>query len=194
MKNSPMLFDSFGYGMAKGAITKKVACSPCPDAPNNKLMICTTGDVPYIDQDWQEVFYFNNLDELQQVMLVRPGNDWLPALNSLEKAGWRPVFFESRDGVFDIFENLRNNSVEECSKSAQDFAERAFQEGELSISCFPSGYSPGLATYNEALDKAPENIVITSLMAGNGNLRLAFIAPLLSRKNALRYGEMIKRH
>lgn len=194
-----VLFGPYSYGMTMDAVR---ACGQlAPQAQGLTLEGATTVD--FLHLQWEETFYFNNLHQLQEVILTRPGanvEDCLALLTALSQDAWQPVAVESEDGVFDLLEASATGDAATAQAQLREYVQKNLQPGSsITVTCFPTDYAQhSLQTrkfkgWLEALDKAPQTFRTLTLMVGNDHTRLAFGAPLLSRKNALRYGQMIKR-
>lgn len=197
---APILFENYAYGMSRDEVMARSGATACPEAGANSLLLCAPGPVKFLGLDWREMFWLNNLGELQQIILNRSDDSAgsLAALRgALAGAGWRPVLLETDGAVLDLLEQASRNE-ENAESVREDFVARALREGTgLTIHFFPADLAQKLmgkaGSYAQGVDRAGENIVLISLMLTDGNMKLAFTAPLLSRKNALRYGQMIKR-
>lgn len=194
MENAAELFGEYFYGMDRAKVIDKSGASPCADDAGNSLVLCAAKPVDYLHLTWRERFYFNNLGELQQVLLEREAGKWLDVKEAMPGAGWRPVFLEAQDSAFDLIAQAHKLGKAEAEKLADEFAAAALSKG-LVIYFFPQGFAAKsrAQSYGKALDKSPEDLVMVMLMIDENGMKLAFYAPNLARKNALRYGEMIKR-
>ena len=199
--NGPILFENYAYGMTRDEVIASSGASACPEAPANRLLLCASDPANFLGISWREMFWFNNLDELQQIMLIRPDEpiaSLAQAQDALTANGWRAVFLETDGVAFDALEETRRRKAEDVEKAREDFEARALREKSgLTIYFFPAEFAQkgmGKAkSYSQAVDSAGETFVMISLMLDGDNLKLAFTAPLLARKNALRYGQIIKR-
>lgn len=186
-----VLFGDYPYGMTKAQIEAATPLAPCPDNPGNAFILCNPKPVLYLQRDWRESFIFNNESSLQEVVLVRNTEDDFETLTkALGGAGWVPVSLETDDKVIDIYD--KGNPV------GGDFPAAQFSGGDsATLHFFPKKFvAKTLSTRNSfslAMDDGGEAFVLLTMMWGNGMVKLSFTAPLLSRKYALRYGQMIKR-
>lgn len=201
-KKAPRLFEDFTYGMSRDELAGRTNARPCPEAPDNNLILCAPETINLFGRDWRELFYFNNLAELQQVSLVSEadGADQFKALQAaLINAGWRPVFLESPRDALDILAETKRKGAEKAEGLLGEFEENALGEAPgLKVFFFPNVYAEKvmgkLDHWSLAVDKATENFVMADLDADADAIRLTYTAPLLSRKNALRYGQMIRKN
>ena len=202
-KQNPALFEDYIWGMPKKEIIEKSGAGSCPDERSNPLTLCASEPVNYAGVPWREIFWFNNDNELRQVMLSRSGSvagDFNSILNTLPSLGWVPIFLETPDGALDILEETRINGAEKTEDARNDFEEKALKNGaSLTILFFPADFgrkslnNSRLKSYSQAMAKAPENFCVLSLMLEEDNLKLSFTAPLLTRKDVLKYGQKINR-
>ncbi|MBD5641794.1 MAG: hypothetical protein HDQ91_05190, partial [Desulfovibrio sp.] len=109
----------------------------------------------------------------------------------LEKAGWLPVFLEEPESAHDIFA-VKDRDFGKYAMPANSgapftihFLQGSLREKLLGIAAIKS--------YDDAIEKAGESVIVCSMMCGDGWLKLSFTAPILSRKDALRYGQMIRK-
>lgn len=197
-----VLFQDYCYEMPKAEIAAKSGATPCPDAPDNTLLLCVANPVKFLNSDWQERFSFNNEDKLQEVLLLRQAPELASCesvCDELEKNGWQPVFLETDASVFDRFEQARQSGAKKAKSQLKAFAEKALASDEtLTIYFFPAAFTEKahdnrIGGYLQALDQADDRFILLALMADKNSQRIAFTAPVLSRKNALRYGSYIKR-
>lgn len=199
MPYKAILFAAFTYGMPKSSVIKICGAVPCQDAPDNRLLLCAPETVKFIGFDWRTMFWFNNQDELQQVLLaMRDSVSAMEIQNSLKNNGWRPALVETDDAVLDVLEKAKNAGVEKAAAELADLeAIYINKDDNITIYFLPQQFAEEtmgkLKTYSQAVDSAQESLVVAALMIGNGQYKLSFTAPLLSRKNALRYGQVIKR-
>lgn len=200
VKNAPLLFENFSYGMPRDEVIAKTGSVPCPEAPNNPLLICAPDNVEFLGCEWRVSFWFNNLDELQQVVLELMSKFTLGGLKVEErmlKAGWTPVCLESGHAVLDLLEKHKKLDIQNSAIVMSDFSAQHQDETNLSIFYFPLEYFQKVngksESWSQAVDEAPESLVVARLVLGADRNKIFFTAPLLSRKNALRHGEMIKR-
>lgn len=197
----PILFAKYAYGSSRKDLANKISLGPCADAPDNRLLACAQKPMPYLDQDWDCQFNFNNLDELQQIILSRKEQPKLnQMLEVLEANAWQPVFAEMDRDALDLLAHGMANATQPELEALDQFAQKARAAASpLTIYCFPAAHVAKICkngkktSYDKALDKAPENFVMLALMLDNDYLKLAFTAPLLARKNALRYGQYIRK-
>ena len=204
MASADTLFGEYAFGMKKADVHAKSRAVPCADEPDNRLSLCAPAPVDYLQQHWQQKFSFNNLDELQQVILEQPNaksGQWQAILSAMVKSGWQPVFLETDDGAFDVLEQARQYGLEKETGLQGEFAQDAMKDAaNLTISLFPAAYyekilaDKKIKNFAQATDKAAETMCVPRMMINDNYIKLAFTAPLLSRKNALRYGQMIKRN
>lgn len=199
---NPELFGGYFYGMAKDMAAEKAHAVPCPEAPNNRLLLCSNASVDFLGLKWHESFFFNNSYQLQQVRLSGPRQaveELYRLIDSMHEAGWQAAFMEAPEAAFDMLEESDAKGCKSAWKSAMEFIDRFIAHAELTIYFLPDAYfakaltMPGSKAYNALLDRAPEGIVVAAISVTEDNLSISFNAPLLSRKNALRYGQYIKR-
>lgn len=199
----PMLFSGYAYGASKSAIIEKSSATPCPDAPQNALLLCAPEPVEFLRFEWRENFVFNNLDELQQIILSRHSLDAgriSQLRDSLLDEGWMPLYFETDADAFDFLEAYKGKGKEEASKELAAFERKASGDnGSVSIYFCKGLYwhkfleAKNVRNYPQATTYAGDKLVIMCLMSSGDYIKLAFGSPELSRKNALRYGQYIKR-
>lgn len=199
-ENVAMLFENYIYGMTRDAVIAKSGAIPCPDAPNNALLLCAPARVKFLGLEWRESFWFNNLDELQQVVLEASSISAAnldDVENKMRGAAWEPVYLETANAAFDMLEHRKGPDIEKIFAAMREFEARRDPNGDLSVYYFPLDYFQKVAgkikSWSIAVDEARENLVVAQLVIEPAKLEIFFTAPLLSRKNALRYGEMIKR-
>ena len=195
------LFENYFYAMNKEAVKNSTKTTSCPEDLNNGLSICAEKTVYFLDLNWLEVFTFNNLNELIQIKLVdkNKSSEAKPLISKLLMKEWVPVYCETDTAVLDIYES---QSSPEASLTILEnqFIDNAINEKQnltilfLSDKFYKKTFNKkGISSYILAMDTAPENLVTLSLIITPDNLSINFNAPLLARKNALRYGTMIKR-
>lgn len=197
--NAPMLFGEYRYGMAKDAVA--AIAGPCQET--QPLVFRAPRPVGWLGQEWQETFSFNSLNELQEVALSQAGKDAADCMavqKALIGAGWQPAFLETDGAALDALKETRLKGADEAARERDAFEEKALRNGgTLTVSFLPEAFAKRIMksartkTYDQALDNGPENTVVAALTAYEGNLSLTFRAPLLSRRNALRYGQVIRR-
>ncbi len=72
-------------------------------------------------------------------------------------------------------------------------------ENGLTISFFPKQFVENalkdaeITSWSQAVDQASEDLRMLNLKTDKNNIVISFTIPLLSRKNALRYGQIIRR-
>lgn len=196
------LYEDFYYGMPKKDVRKKI--SMASDGENKSLQLTNPAPAEFAGQKWQEIFNFNNLGELQEVILAQEGQiarKYAPLLQTLQGAGWQPAYYENGKTAFDLLAAVRQHGLEAAEKLRADFMRKAISEPDyLTVTFFPAAFlakvrqNAKIKTWNQAVDKAPENFCQLTLMTDADNIKLSFTTPLLARKNALRYGEMIRRN
>lgn len=201
-EKTAILFGGYVYGASREDVVRESGAIP-EDGAANPLNFGSAESALFLGREWSENFNFNNLGELQEVSLTRCGEDAETAdavRKSLIEKGWTPVYCEIPGDAFDALRERIRAGDAATEREIVSFGEKAIQNGEGFVICFfPSAYADKLikkgkeTTYFKALDKAPENFTMASLSYGDGVLRISFNAPILSRKNALRYGEVIKR-
>lgn len=190
------LFDDFYYGMTGSKI--KSITSAKPDA-RNRLILQAPEPVRYLDLAWHEQFFLNNQDELQQIVLVAVEPVSVATIaKALQHADWQPIFLETEDYAFDRLQEANAQGKDHATELVEEFIRsRHGSNANCSISFLPATYADYALKngmdFNQAVDSAGENFVAIRLMATEGDLKLSFTAPLLSRKNALRYGQIIRR-
>lgn len=199
-ERTPLLFENYSYGMPRGDVLSIAKAGPCE--PPHPLALCASSPVEFLNLKWQTSFWFNNEDRLQQIMLTRDysAKESFSALEKeLKSAGWLPVYFESDDGALDLVEQSHIQTGAESGKLAEEFVSNALKNGGVTVSFLPSQFvlqalqNASIATWSQAVDNGPEDLRMLSLRIDRVRLAASFTAPLLSRKNALRYGQMIKR-
>lgn len=199
MEAEAILFEDYAYGTSKQAITEKANAVICPKGVGGPLALCAPALIEFLQDKWQEIFVFNNQDELQQIMLIHEGKNQIDSvLEKLERKGWRPAMLENEDSVADMLEEAHRITASSATSQVEEFIDHAKESKSwLTIHFFPAPLLEEAMKagegYNQAIDKAGENFCLISLMADADTLKLTFTAPLLARKNALRYGQMIKR-
>lgn len=196
---TPALFGEYRYGMAKEAVGS--LAGPCQET--QPLVFRAPRPVAWLGQEWQETFSFNSLNELQEVALSQAGKDatdYMAVQEALIGAGWQPAFLERNGAALDALHDARLKDAGEAAEKRAAFEEAALRDGEtLTVSFLPEAFarkamkSARAKTYEQALDSGPEGTVVAALTFYEGNMSLAFRAPLLSRRNALRYGQVIRR-
>lgn len=200
--NKAMLFDNFCYGMAKSEVNSLVEGQPCADAPENSLLLCSVHPVEFLNTRWNERFWFNNLQELQELILEHEADANASAvfiMDELLHSDWMPVYAETEDNAFDLLEVSKKHNPEIAEKSFKEFCTKNLEKGLLmTIYYFPQEFVNKIMgkvkSRTKAIDeKATENFVQLGMTINAGKISLSFTAPLLSRKNALRYGQFIKR-
>lgn len=194
-----LLFDNFYYGMPRNEIEKKLQISNLNE--NKEKLLKSPNPVSYLDMEWEEIFYLNNENLLREIILSRIGQEeknYLSVQKALVKNGWLPVAAEIEEATFDLFEQGESRLEDETSLIA--FENKALNNGkDLAIYFFPTAFAQNalhnckIKFWANAIDKAPDNFCLLSLMQDADNLKLSFTAPLLSRRDALKYGQMIRR-
>lgn len=196
-----LIFEDFSYGMAKSQVLAKAEAEAC--TPPHPLALCAVAPVEFLQLKWQATFWFNNEDKLQQIMLAHAGSepDSLRQLErKLKNAGWLPVYFESDTGALDLIEQSREHGEAELPKIADRFVQAGLDSGgEIAVSFLPAKFAEkalknaSISTWSQAVDSGPDDLRMLDLRIAENNITASFTLPLLSRKNALRYGQMIKR-
>lgn len=204
MDNAPVLFEDYTYGMAKSQIAERMDARPCPQSLGNPLSLCGHAPVAHLNEEWQIIFNFNNLGELQEILLIQErknAGQYDKVKEGLNRSDWLPVFLETDGKACDSLEVQKKEGKEKTRELIKAFAESALEnDRDLTITFFPDAYlhkalkSAKIKTYMQALDMAPENFRVITLMVTGDFIKLSFTAPLLSRKNALRYGQVIRRN
>lgn len=199
-ENAARLFENYIYGMTRNAVIAQCGAVPCPEAPDNALLLCAPTKVKFLELEWRESFWFNNLAQLQQVVLetsVKSMADVAEVEKKMLNAGWERGYVETGDADFDILEHYKDVDFEKMFSAMHEFEDKRKKEAGLSVYYLPDKYFRQvvgkIGSWSLAVDKAPENLVVAQLFIDALKLKMFFTAPLLSRKNALRYGEMIKR-
>lgn len=187
MQRAPILFDGCSFGMMKADVSQKAQASPCED---NSFALCAK--TVFVDLEWQETFIFNNQDELKEIILsCDQPRKYRDVMAGLEQAGWLPVFLEEPDSAYDFFAARDQDfSKTAPSESPKEPFTIHFLHGAVRDKLLGKA---AVKSYDAAIEKAGESVVVCSMMCGDGWLKLSFTAPLLSRKDALRYGQMIRR-
>lgn len=189
MKKAPVLLDGCFFGMSRADVCQKAHAAPCAD---NSFALCAAAS--FAGFDWQEAFIFNNQDELKEIILRQPCDHpgiYRDVVAGLEQAGWLPVFLEEQDSAYDLFAARDQDSGKGATPAnpsepfAIHFLQARAREKLLG--------KAAIKNYADAIEKAGENVVVCSMMCGGGWLKLSFAAPILSRKDALRYGQMIRK-
>lgn len=201
MTQQAMLFDGYYWGMPRKEVISQCHAKACEDAPDNPLLLCNSEPVTYLQSQWREIFTFNRDDELTQVMLAQANpQHYLETQHALSNAGLKPVFIETEGDALDVLAHGRAVSYDQAQQLALEFESNAMQNSHwLTIYFFPENYlqkileHKKIKSYEQALDRAPENFTLVSLNADVDNLKIIYTAPLLNRKNVLKYGEMIRK-
>lgn len=183
--------------MAKAKVVAQTGASP---NTHNPLILAGQEPVGYLGLQWRCQFFFNNLDELQQVaLLANRADSGKTVETALQASGWQMAFLETPDAAYDYLGEAKTQGSAKAEALARDFAQAvpgaseslaiSFLPAQVAATAMEKGYD-----FNQAVDNAGENLVVIRLVATPDNLRLSFTAPLLSRKNALRYGQMIRKN
>lgn len=203
MDQTTMLFDSFKYGMSREEIAQRLKIANAAPNAIDRWTLRAPGGVNFLQETWEESFDFNNNDALRQIILTRAVNErdeYLSVQEALLKEGWTPVAVDTDEDSFDAFRHREPGDPAMSRKALDSFEKEAIQLGkEMTVYFFPSSFADKVMKnlkikfWTDAMDKARENFCLLSLMVNPDNIRLSFSAPLLSRKAALKYGEMIKK-
>lgn len=198
---APRLFEDYSYGMAKSQVLAKTKTVPCK--PPHPLALCAATPVEFLRLKWQEKLWFNNEDKLQQIMLLYedPAPDLFTKLAiELKKAGWLPIYFESEGRALDMVEQNRLHGAAGLDRIEEEFVQDGLEsENGLTISFFPKQFVENalkdaeITSWSQAVDQASEDLRMLNLKTDKNNIVISFTIPLLSRKNALRYGQIIRR-
>lgn len=203
MDTPACLFENFMYDMPKPEVVQKTGAAPCPGYPNNRQMFCASKPVEFLGLSWQMMFSFNNDEKLQQVILVPEKEreaSYEETVARLRENGWTPVFLEIDGDAFDWIDAKRQMDEEDGDKRFKEMEQKGISGGFLSLYFFPTDFlektlnNKKMTTWTQAVDAAQETFRLLCLSVDGKNIRLSFTCPLLSRKSALRYGQMIKRN
>lgn len=197
-----MLFGGYFFGMKKEAVVRESGATPEDGETGKSFAYIAPKPVEFIGDAWRESFNFNNRDELREVVLSREARDpgaYIGVREALSREGWTPVFSETDGGACDAIEKYRAGASAAIDMISE-FEKAATEKGSGFSTCFfPLNFVEKLIksrqkkTCYNALDKAKDDFVTLTLTDGESSLRLVFNAPVLSRKDALRYGEYIRR-
>ena len=191
------LFENFEFGEKLQDVLKNTDSTAC-----GALDYCSPHTVSFLETEWEEIFTFNNQEELQQIRLRKANNadNFFEIQKRLKSKDWLPIFAQSDNEAFDFIAETRKSDQEESETAFLNFEEKTLTQSRLlEVIFFPEKFairilkSKKTQNYYQAEEKYKENTVIVTLARDENHISITFNAPLLSRKNALRYGSFIKR-
>lgn len=199
MSQSAEFFDGFTYGMPRQEVSRRLHIT---DNKAAAILVAPT-PVQFLGETWEETFLFDSDNALRGIILIngkRSQDGYLATQKELIQSGWMPVAVEIDDATFDIFGEGRRDNYDESLNALEEFERKAVGEGRAITVYFLAAdfvsemlNKPAVKFWGDAVDKGPQKLCMLSLISDVNNLKLSFVAPLLARKAALKYGQMIKR-